>query len=113
MPEQGTWGDHPPLPDALEQAIAARQNGGSVESAIRILEQDGADPIARSTARLFRTIISREKADLTSRPLAILIRKTLNKGDETRIERPRSLMFRGAESTARNYSVFPWRGIPE
>jgi hypothetical protein len=68
VPEQGTWGDHPPLPDALEQAMAERQNGGSVESAIRILEQDGADPIARATARLFRSVLAREEAGNPVKP---------------------------------------------
>jgi hypothetical protein len=68
VPEQGTWGDHPPLPDALEQAMAERRNGGSVESAIRILEEDGADPLACSTARLFRSVLAREEAGTSSRP---------------------------------------------
>jgi hypothetical protein len=61
VPEPGTWGDHPPLPDAIEQAMAERRNGGSVESALRILEEDRADPIARSTARLFRAALAREE----------------------------------------------------
>jgi hypothetical protein len=61
VPEQGTWGDHPPLPAALEQAMAERRNGGSVESALKILEQDETDPIARSTARLFRSVLAKEE----------------------------------------------------
>ena len=68
VPEQGTWGDHPPLPDAIEQAMAERRNGGSVESAIRILEEDRADPIARSTARLFRAALAREEGSNPKRP---------------------------------------------
>jgi hypothetical protein len=60
-PEQGTWGDHPPLPDLLEQAIDARKRGASVETALSLLEQDGADPVARSTARLFRSVLAREE----------------------------------------------------
>jgi hypothetical protein len=62
-PDVGTWGDHPPLPDLLEQAIAERSNGGSIESALTILEQDGTNPLARSTARLFRSVVAREEAD--------------------------------------------------
>ena len=43
--------------------VAERRNGGSIESALRILEEDGADPIACSTARLFRSVLAREERD--------------------------------------------------
>jgi len=62
-PETGTWGDHPPLPDLLDQAITERRNGGSVDSALSIIEQDETDLLARSTARLFRTVLANENAD--------------------------------------------------
>jgi len=62
-PEAGTWGDHPPLPELLEQAITERKHGASVDSALGILEQDETDLLARSSARLFRTVLDNENAD--------------------------------------------------
>jgi hypothetical protein len=38
-PETGTWGEHPPLPDMIEQAINERQLGGSVEAALTVLSK--------------------------------------------------------------------------
>lgn len=60
-PDPGTWGDHPPLPDAVEQALDDRKHGASVESAIFVLEQDDTDPVAKAWARLFRSVVAREK----------------------------------------------------
>ena len=60
-PQAGTWGDHPPLPDLLEQAITEHRNGGSVDSALSILEQDQTNLLARSTARLFRSVLAAEE----------------------------------------------------
>ena len=60
-PEAGTWGDHPPLPDALEQAIDERKHGASLNSALSIIEQDETNLVARSAARLFRSVLAAEE----------------------------------------------------
>ena len=62
LPETGTWGDHPPLPDVIGQAINERKRGASVDTALTVLEQDATNPVARATARLFRSILARETA---------------------------------------------------
>lgn len=59
-PDPGTWGDHPPLPDAIEQAIADRQHGASIEAALTVLELDEHDDVAAATARLWRTKLAAE-----------------------------------------------------
>lgn len=61
-PDPGTWGDHPPLPDVMEQAVEERQQGGSIVAAIKILETDETDEIAQAVARLGRTILAAEAA---------------------------------------------------
>jgi hypothetical protein len=61
-PNPGTWGDHPPLPDVMEQAIEERQQGGSIVAAIKILETDEADELAQAMARLGRTVLAAEAA---------------------------------------------------
>jgi hypothetical protein len=62
IPDPGTWGDHPPLPDVTEQAIEERQQGGSMAAAIRILETDETDELAQAWARLGRTMLAAEAA---------------------------------------------------
>ncbi len=57
-PEPGTWGDHPPLPSVLEQAIAEQRDGGSLRTAITILESDTGDLLAKALARLGRAVSS-------------------------------------------------------
>jgi hypothetical protein len=59
-PDPGTWGDHPPLPDVMEQAINDRQHGASLKAALSVLEQDENDPLAAACARLFRHVEERE-----------------------------------------------------
>jgi hypothetical protein len=54
-PDPGTWGDHPPLPDVMTQALAERRQGGSIEASIKILETDETDELALATASLWRT----------------------------------------------------------
>jgi hypothetical protein len=61
-PAAGTWGDHPPLPELLEEAIAERKHGGTVDTALSILEQDETDLLTRSTARLFRAVLASDAA---------------------------------------------------
>ena len=55
-PEPGTWGDHPPLPDALTAAITERREGGTGRGVLRELENDPADPLARALASLGRAL---------------------------------------------------------
>jgi hypothetical protein len=64
-PDPGTWGDHPPLPDAITQALDDRKHGASVESTLAVLEQDDNDPVALATARLFRTVTASENIGKT------------------------------------------------
>jgi hypothetical protein len=59
-PAPGTWGDHPPLPSVLEQAVADRRDGASPQAVIRALESDDGDPLAAALARLGRTLESRK-----------------------------------------------------
>ena len=55
-PEPGTWGDHPPLPSALELAAIVGREGGDLTARIAALESDEGDPLARALARLGRLI---------------------------------------------------------
>ncbi|MBV8476525.1 MAG: hypothetical protein JOZ36_07665 [Acidobacteria bacterium] len=62
VPETGTWGDHPPLPDAFDQAIDQRKQGASIDTTLTILEEDTTNPVALAMARLFRSVLARETA---------------------------------------------------
>ena len=55
-PERGTWGDHPPLPDALTAAVTERREGGTLRGIIRELESDPADTVANALASLARAM---------------------------------------------------------
>lgn len=55
-PARGTWGDHPPLPDVMTQAMAERQAGGDMRSVIQILDSDPTDELAGVLARLGRAM---------------------------------------------------------
>ena len=55
-PERGTWGDHPPRPSALEQAVAASKDGDCHRAVIGILDSDPSDGLAGALARLGRAI---------------------------------------------------------
>jgi hypothetical protein len=59
-PDPGTWGDHPPLPDVTAQAVEEKQQGGSIEAALKILETDETDDLARATASFWRTRLAQE-----------------------------------------------------
>jgi len=52
----GTWGDHPPLPSQIEQAITERRAGGGLRSVIGILDCDPGDKLAAALARLGRAM---------------------------------------------------------
>jgi hypothetical protein len=58
-PMPGTWGDHPPLPSQIEQAIIEQREGGGMRSVLQILGADAGDPLAAALARLGRTMHSR------------------------------------------------------
>jgi hypothetical protein len=51
-PMPGTWGDHPSLPSVLQQAVAERQDGGTLRQVIGILDSDPTDSLAKALARL-------------------------------------------------------------
>ena len=53
-PQSGTWGDHPPLPDAL--TLACQEAPQGLPAMLRELEADERDPLASSLARLGRAI---------------------------------------------------------
>ena len=55
-PEAGTWGDHPPLPSALELAAIVGREGGDLTAKIAALESDDGDPLAAALARLGRLV---------------------------------------------------------
>jgi hypothetical protein len=55
-PAPGTWGDHPALPDMLTQAAEAIRGGGGHQSVISLLEADPSDELARTLARLGRSL---------------------------------------------------------
>jgi hypothetical protein len=53
-PDPGTWGDHPPLPSALD--LARRREGGDFAARITELERDPGDNLAAALARLGRRV---------------------------------------------------------
>ena len=55
-PAPGTWGDHPPLPSQIEQAVIEQQEGGCARTVIQILDSDPGDPLAAALARLGRAL---------------------------------------------------------
>jgi hypothetical protein len=58
-PMPGTWGDHPPLPSLLAQAVAYRRDGASMGELVRLLDGDPSDPLAAVLARLGRAVQAR------------------------------------------------------
>ncbi|MBV9825721.1 MAG: hypothetical protein JO001_08610 [Alphaproteobacteria bacterium] len=57
-PDPGTWGDHPPLPDQLAQALADRAAGDSARSVLARLADDPADSVACALAGLFGHVMA-------------------------------------------------------
>jgi hypothetical protein len=57
-PESGTWGDHPPLPDQLAQAIVDRRAGDSDKAVLGRLADDPGDDVACALAGLFGPIFA-------------------------------------------------------
>lgn len=66
-PESGTWGDHPPLPDAL--ALAARERHAEApHTVIGLLETETDNALTRSLARLGRALLARATPGVTGVP---------------------------------------------
>ena len=59
-PAPGTWGDHPPLPDVVAQAVEERRHGGEARGVLSILASDPADGLAAVLARIGAAIMRRE-----------------------------------------------------
>lgn len=59
-PTSGTWGDHPPLPDVVAQAVEERRRGGGMGGVLSILASDPADSLAAALARIGAAIMRRE-----------------------------------------------------
>jgi hypothetical protein len=59
-PAPGTWGDHPPLPSLLAQAVTERQQGGDLWTVIGILSSDPGDALAGVLARLGKAMQARD-----------------------------------------------------
>lgn len=53
-PQSGTWGDHPPLPSVIEQAVADLRGGAGGRDLLGILDSDPTDPVAAALAQLGR-----------------------------------------------------------
>jgi hypothetical protein len=58
-PAPGTWGDHPPLPSVLAQAVAEQRASASARTVLGILDGDPSDMLAGALARLQRAMQSR------------------------------------------------------
>jgi Helix-turn-helix domain len=54
-PEPGTWGDHPPLPDAISQA-AEELRHGTQRTVLSLLDSDPGDRLAGALARFGRAL---------------------------------------------------------
>jgi hypothetical protein len=55
-PAPGTWGDHPPMPGAIELATIVGRDGGGMAARIAALESDAGDKLAAALARLGRVM---------------------------------------------------------
>jgi hypothetical protein len=59
-PARGTWGDPPPMPDALAGAVIERQASGDLRTVVHVLEADPKDGLAAALARLGRAFMARD-----------------------------------------------------
>jgi Helix-turn-helix domain len=55
-PASGTWGDHPPLPCVMTQAVDEQRHGGGLRSVLGILDSDPTDRLAAALASLGRRV---------------------------------------------------------
>jgi hypothetical protein len=60
-PGPGTWGDHPPMPSAIGQAVVVARDGGDLAARIAALESDASDGLATALARLARAIAAQPR----------------------------------------------------
>jgi len=67
-PEPGTWGDHPPLPDAITAALIERREGGTGRGFIDALESDPGNPLANALARFGRALGIAETPAISDMP---------------------------------------------
>jgi hypothetical protein len=56
-PLSGTWGDHPPLPDAI--TLACQEKAQGLSAMVRALESDESHPLALVLASLGRNLGSK------------------------------------------------------
>jgi hypothetical protein len=68
QPERGTWGDHPPLPDAITAASEARRLGASQAGILGELASDPRDILANALASLGRAMQGRKPAAIPDMP---------------------------------------------
>jgi hypothetical protein len=59
-PAPGTWGQSPPLPDVVAQAVQERRHGGGMAGVLGILASDPADALAAVLARIGQAVMRRE-----------------------------------------------------
>jgi hypothetical protein len=64
-PEQGTWGEHPPLPSALVQAAQDHGMGLSRGAVLTALASDPGDALAAALARMGRALAVRQTGGLS------------------------------------------------
>jgi hypothetical protein len=68
QPDPGTWGDHPPMPDAVTAAAIEHQAGAGVRSVLRELESDPGNTVAAALARLQRALLAKEAPQIPGLP---------------------------------------------
>jgi hypothetical protein len=59
-PAPGTWGQSPPLPDVVAQAVQERRHGGGMAGVLGILASDPGDALAAVLARIGAAVMRRE-----------------------------------------------------
>ena len=59
-PAPGTWGQSPPLPDVVAQAVQERRHGGGMAGVLGILASDPTDGLAAVLERIGRAVMRRE-----------------------------------------------------
>ena len=59
VPDPGTWGEHPPLPDSITAACLDIKAGASSRAILAALESDPADSLANALARFGKAVAGR------------------------------------------------------
>jgi hypothetical protein len=68
-PQPSTWGDHPPLPDTITQAIDELAHG-QLQTALAVLASDTNDKLASALASLGRAMTSPVVLEPPAKPAA-------------------------------------------